>query len=50
MKSDYLMYALLAQYVLLGATSAWERSMGATLYWTGAAVIISGAFLMRKGF
>lgn len=49
MKSNWLMYALFAQYILLTITNIVERSIGGTLYWLGAAVIISGAYLMKIG-
>jgi len=49
MKSNWLMYALFAQYVILTVVNALERSWGGTLYWLGAAVIISGAYLLKMG-
>lgn len=47
--SDWLMVALFTQYVALTVTSIFEGKAGPVLYWLGAAVIISGAFLMKRG-
>ena len=47
--SDWLMAALFVQYVALTVTSCVEGKLGPVLYWLGAAVIVSGAFLMKRG-
>lgn len=49
MKSNYLMYALFAQYITLTVLNIVERSLGGTLYWLGAAIIITGAYFLKKG-
>lgn len=47
--SDWLMVALFVQYVALTIASIIEAKWGPILYWLGAAVIVSGAFLMKRG-
>ena len=48
-RSDWIMVALFSQYIFLTLVSAFEGKLGPVLYWLGAVIIISGAFLMKRG-